>query len=83
MTQNRKWVARCIEQRAGASPNAKRSDTTTGIGCCGLSDFSDERACPGSGFVRHANMVAARALMTTRTFVSPELIKLVATTMNW
>jgi hypothetical protein len=34
--------------------------------CCGLSDFSAERTCPGFGFVRHANMVAAGALMTTR-----------------
>jgi HAD superfamily hydrolase (TIGR01509 family) len=31
----------------------------------------------------HADMVAAGALMTARTFDDPELIKLVGTTMNW
>ncbi len=31
----------------------------------------------------HADMVAAGALMTARTFDDPELIKLVAMTMNW
>jgi hypothetical protein len=46
--------------------------------CCGLSDFSAEVPALGFGFVRHAHMVAAGALMTTRIFVDPELIKLVA-----
>jgi hypothetical protein len=48
-----------------------------------LQSHGDHSPTLGFGFVRHANMVAAGALMTTRTFVSPELIRLVATTMNW
>jgi hypothetical protein len=39
--------------------------------CCGLSDFSAEEPAPELGFIRHANLVAAGALMTTRTFVGP------------
>jgi len=31
----------------------------------------------------HDEMVAAGARMTARTFDDPELVKLVATTMNW
>jgi phosphoglycolate phosphatase len=31
----------------------------------------------------HADMVAAGALMTAKTFDDPELFKLVAATMNW
>ena len=40
--------------------------------CCGLSDFSAERACPRTWFHQACQHVAAGALMTTRTLVGPE-----------
>jgi phosphoglycolate phosphatase len=49
-----------------------QSASAAGIATIGI------RTSPG-----HADMIAAGALMTARTFDDPELAKLVATTMNW